>query len=42
MAPQVSEQAERPIEASPFLTEFNIKTKNIKPAIKKKIDEAIR
>jgi hypothetical protein len=42
MVPQVSEPVEHPVEASPFLTEFNIKTKNIKPAIKNKIDEAIR
>lgn len=42
MAPQESEPTPQPIEPSPFLTEFNVKTKNLKPNIRKKIDQAIR
>ncbi len=41
-APQHNEQVQQTTETSLFLTEFNVKTKSLKPNIKRKIDEAIR
>ena len=42
MVPEISEHEEPPHENAAFLTEFNIKTKSLKPHVKARIDDAIR